>query len=197
MALGQIVVSLLDALQRVRQRPLTIIETGTMFVVELEPGETDLSARSTWAITQWIAAGNDSSFYSIDADIQHIVACREKLGLLTRHVQHIKGIGAEQLPQLIEKHNWPDFVLLDADSDADATLREYLEIYPFVETLGGIIVIDDVFKPHAVNKGRAVIALLVEQGRRWYPVGGIAAAIPFGKDAEKICQDYLKATAQH
>lgn len=51
---GKILVGALDRLYAQVGHPLTIIETGTMYYDTLEPGETSLVQRSTFAIAQWI-----------------------------------------------------------------------------------------------------------------------------------------------
>lgn len=187
MALGQIVVDILDAQYKALGRPLLIVETGTMFKVELEPGETDLGARSTYAITRWIESngGAAHTFYSVDIDRQHINVCRETLGARAEFVSHRLGVGSEVLAGSESAQLYginPDFVLLDADSDADSIYKEFSAIAPVVSACGGIIVIDDVFKHHTVNKGRRVLPTV----KSWYDLGHIAAGIPFGKSAEQI-----------
>jgi hypothetical protein len=174
----------LDAQYKALGRPLVIVETGTMFKVELEPGETDLGARSTYAITKWIESngGTAHRFYSIDIDRQHINVCRDTLGVRAAFVSHRQGIGSEILAGRGLDGINPDLVLLDADSDADSIYKEFAEIAPVVSACGGIIVIDDVFKHHSVNKGRKVLPTV----KAWYDLEHIAAGIPFGKSAEQI-----------
>lgn len=191
MPLGQIVVALLEKQYAALKRPLVIAETGTMYVVQLEAGETDLRARSTFAITNWIEETGCKlhQFYSIDLDRGHINDCRETLGSLAENVSHIHSTGGQGLSNLA---SWADFVLLDADSDADAIAEEFDVIAPSIRRRGGIIVIDDVFKPAKVNKGRKVLPRLEAEGKLWYPLGGIAAGIPFGQTAEEIVREVSK-----
>lgn len=160
-----------------------IAETGTMFKTALEPGETDLSARSTYAIAQFVRKHDGRTygeFVSIDRDAGHIQVCQKALGSLSCYVTHIQAEGREGL---LAAH-W-DFVLLDSDSDAEVTLREYAVAVPRMYP-NGIMLIDDAFKAHGVNKFR-----LIREGPRpiWFDIGGIAAAIPFGPIAAKICSE--------
>lgn len=186
--LGNFILPILEAQAANWRRPLTIIETGTMYYTKLEPGEADLSARSTYAIAQFIEkSGMPHKFFSIDIEGGHIDNCKDGLGELARHVNFIRAAGEEGLYSLIhEDHEGPDFVLLDADSDGDVIAAEFDTVAP--EMTHGIIVIDDVFKPHKVNKGRVVLPALDRVGKRWYNIGGIAAGIPIDSASEAILQ---------
>lgn len=180
--LGHYCVDLLDRLAAFG--PLYIAETGTMFKTQLEPGEIDLSARSTVAITQWkIGQRILSPFFSIDADASHLGTCHAaltRLGLVD-FVTFVHGKGADSLDRL-RFGPW-NFVLLDSDSDANVILGEYLQVKDRMSP-NGIILIDDAFKHPLVNKFAAVKEHLKGP---WYPIGGIAAAIPFGPEAARIC----------
>lgn len=180
-SLGAVCVRLLEGLEKLKDGPLTIVETGTMFKTDLEPGETDLSARSTFAIASWMDAHTrDHRFMSIDVDYSHIEKCRDELGPLARHVAHMKGTGLD----ILEANPWfmPDFVLLDADSNADSTLAEFRAVLPRLASTA-IVVVDDAFKHYSVNKAREIMPLVT-----WYKVGG-AIAIPFDiEQTGPICE---------
>lgn len=183
--LGHYCVDILDRLAV--KGSLMIVETGTMFKTDLEPGETDLSARSTYAIAKWMHAGQriHSAFYSIDADASHINVCQTKLDSegLGDWVQHRQASGADGLCRMGDI----DFLLLDSDSDAENTFKEYQIALPRMSH-NSIIVIDDAFKHPSVNKFRAVRPYV----GMYFPLGNQAAAIPFGTLASDICREVSK-----
>lgn len=190
--LGHYCVELLDRLSKLPGGPLLIAETGTMFKTDFEPGETDLRARSTYAITEWCATKGRGSFFSIDADYGHLSTSHATLFQykLSHYVNYVHGSGAESLNKL-RMGAW-DFVLLDSDSDADVILAEYNAIKDRMGA-NGIVLIDDAFKHPSVNKFRKVREQLeIDRPKSliaWYPIGGIAAAIPFGPAANLICSE--------
>lgn len=190
--LGHYCVELLDRLSKLPGGPLLIAETGTMFKTDFEPGETDLRARSTFAIAEWCATKGRGTLFSIDKDYEHLSTSHATLyqHKLSHYVTYVQGSGFESLCKL-HMGAW-DFVLLDSDSNADIILGEYNAVKDRMGA-NSIVLIDDAFKHPSVNKfARVREQLQVDRPKSlmaWYPIGGIAAAIPFGPAAGLICSE--------
>lgn len=185
--LGTIVSELLYALYATVRHPLDIVETGTLFQTELEPGEIDLRERSTCAIARFMQATSEQHhFHSIDLDSGHIDTCKEALGPLANYVQYIRAAGEDGLRTLTADPLYSaDFALLDADSNAQTT-RDEFEVIRYRMAYPGIIVIDDAFKPESVNKGRLVMA----SGVKYFNLRNQAIGIGFGEHAEAILRNF-------
>lgn len=183
--LGHYLIPLLDGLAEMKHQPLNIVEVGTMFKTELEPGETDLRARSTYAIAEWIeSSGQAHNFISIDADFGHIETCRAALGDRARLVSFMLGKGVDCLARL--PLPYLDFLLLDADSDAHSTYAEF-GIAGKLRAVRSIVVIDDAFKHPSVNKANEILPQV-----NYYTLGGIAVTIPSGREAVQLCAEAQK-----
>lgn len=184
--LGTICVELLGDLYHITAHPLTIVETGTVYIDALEPEEKDLYERSTLAIARWIERTGDSHrFISIDYDGQHIETSKRVLAEhgLDGIVEHMRGDSA----LLMRNFQFPvDFVLLDSAAEPDITLGEYCAIFPVIRE-PGIVVIDDCFKTRErVNKGKLAIPYAERQGHRQWPLRNQARGIGFGQKGEAI-----------
>lgn len=183
--LGHYCVELLERLAELPGGPLLIAETGTMFKTDFEPGETDLRARSTFAIAEWLCGHGKGNLLSIDADRSHLEKSHATLYLsrISHYVTFVEGRGAEFLSKPY-MGAW-DFVLLDSDSDADVIFGEYEAVKDRMGA-NGIVLIDDAFKHPSVNKFRKIEEQLNRESKLWISIGGIAAAIPFGPEADRI-----------
>lgn len=188
--LGTICTKILDALAaapHTQGRVLTLVETGTAYYMKLEPGEVDLSARSTIAIAQWVAKQQRVvNFYSIDIDAGHQQDCQEKLRELglADYVTLLHGSGVEMLDSMPD--NFFDFVLLDADSGGQSTLAEW-EVVRHKMRAPGVVVIDDAFKPANVNKAQFVLPQAYKLGHTITEFYRQAVAISF--DADEVVKE--------
>jgi predicted O-methyltransferase YrrM len=185
--LGTICTQILDQLEasdRTQGRALTIVETGTAYIMRLEKGETDLRERSTVAIAQWCKQQSRKVvFYSIDISEKHQADCGAKLQELglRDYVQFLCGDSRAMLDSVPE--SFFDFALLDADSGGQTTLEEYKMVCPKMRR-PGVVVVDDAFKDKTVNKAQFVMPLAYQQGRGLTEFYRQAVAISF--DADEI-----------
>lgn len=188
--LGTICTRVLDALEasdRTQGRTLTIVETGTAYLMTLEKGEKDLRQRSTVAIAEWVKqCKRKVVFYSIDISAQHQQDCADKLQELglREYVQFLTGDSRAMLDSVPE--SFFDFVLLDADSGGQTTLEEYNIVRPKVRQ-PGVIVIDDAFKSADVNKAQFVVPVVLRQAHPMTEFYRQAIAISF--DADEIVKE--------
>jgi predicted O-methyltransferase YrrM len=188
--LGTICIKLLDELilsPRTRGRSITIVETGTAYIMELERGEKDLYARSTIAIAEWVKEQQGrAKFYSIDISETHQDACVAKLRELglADYVTMLCGDSRAMLESC--PIDFFDFVLLDADSGGQTTLEEYTIVHPKVRK-PGVVVIDDAFKSPDVNKAQYAMPLALRQGHTITEFYRQAVAISF--DADEIVKE--------
>jgi predicted O-methyltransferase YrrM len=186
--LGTICADILTAMYARVVCPLSIVETGTVFQTYLEPGEVDLRERSTVAIARWIHSnGGAHRLLSIDLDAGHIGTSKvviQREGL-SEYVCWYRGTGVDGLRSIAEA---PDFVLLDADSNASTTLEEFDAVWGKMAT-HGIIVIDDAFKHHSVNKARLTIPEANKRGMKVWELRGQAVAITQSTAAEQIMRE--------
>lgn len=193
--LGPILLELLTKLYQIKRAPLTIVETGTMYIDTLEPGEDSLVARSTWAIARWIAQnGGKHKLHSIDFSQEHIDVskrCMEKHGW-SEHVQYHCGDSVG----ILKGFTFPiDFALLDSAIEPEQTLYEMLALGdphygdPQFNRMRepALIVIDDIFKDYGrVNKGRYALPISVIQGHKHWGLRKYCAAIGRGGEADNI-----------
>lgn len=185
--LGTICTQILDQLEasdRTQGRAITIVETGTAYLMALEKGEKNLQERSTVAIAQWCKQQTRPTvFYSIDISQAHQDACASKLEELGLRdcVRFLCGDSRAMLDSVPE--NFFDFVLLDADSGGQTTLEEYKIVAPKVRK-PGVVVVDDAFKDNKVNKAQFVMPLAYQQRRVITEFYRQAVAISF--DADEI-----------
>lgn len=196
--LGPILIELLTKLVQVKRAPLTIVETGTMYIDYLEPGEDSLVARSTWAIARWIAQnGGKHHLHSIDFSQEHIDVsrrCMEKFGW-AEHVTYHCGDSIE----ILKSFDFPiDFALLDSAIEPCTTVNEMFALGdphyddPKYDRMRepALIVIDDIFKDHGrVNKGRYALPISVIQGHKHWALRNYCAAIARGGVADQILRE--------
>lgn len=188
--LGTICTQVLDSLirnNRTRGRVLTIVETGTAYIMELEPGERDLRERSTVAIAEWVKQQDGrAKFYSIDISEAHQDACVRKLRELglADYVTMLTGDSRAMLESC--PIDFFDFALLDADSGGQTTLEEYEIVGPKMRQ-PGVVVIDDAFKSADVNKAQYAMPLALRQGHTITEFYRQAVVISF--DADEIVGD--------
>lgn len=187
--LSMIVVDLLGRLYALRQRPLSIVETGTAYMRTRWPVNLPQENRSTVAIAEWMAVNSyGHSFHSIDQDLGHINVCKEVLiekGL--RHLVHFyHGNGEEVIRGL---PFYIDFALLDAGGGkfrADDTLEECKAVVRRFSGRGGIVVVDDAYQPSELNKARLLWPDLEEHGIMCRGFGGVCMVAAFGPEAEAV-----------
>jgi hypothetical protein len=177
--LGTIVTKLLQRMHAELKRPLTIIETGT--IRDVECLDVEREERSTLCIARVLRDGD--GFHSIDISEQHIAISKaviEKAGFGGRVEYHCGPSHQELLGR-----NWKiDFALLDSDSNAEVIGLEFELVAPLMKQ-DGIVVIDDAFKPFAVNKAR-LVAPAVES----FDLMHQAIGIPFGPVARRILAEF-------
>lgn len=175
--LGTIVSELLARMQAELNRPLAIIETGT--IRDVECLDLEREERSTLCIARQMREGD--IFHSIDISEEHVAISKaviDNSGFADR-VQYHCGPSHEILA------GWSgriDFALLDSDSDAEVIREEFRMVAPLM-AVDGILVIDDAFKPYAVNKARLVNA--EKHDLRHQAVG-----VAFGPIARRILWEY-------
>lgn len=185
--LGTICTKILSQMYALTQRPLAILETGTMFQDTFEIGETDFRERSTYAIADWMdkSGSKGHRFKSIDKDPSHIVKAQVMLGDLSQYVYHVHGDG-EHCLALEHRLSPLDFLLLDSDSGGMQSYREFKVAIDGMDRNHGVILIDDAFKDLAVNKASLVRPEAERLRLPLYDMQRQALAIAIGKDAERI-----------
>lgn len=135
--------NLINELQAVYERldrPLVIVETGTIRRTEPEYEAGD--GHSTRYIAEWVKKTGSiftgSAFHSIDNDIS--IANKYLLDLMGLRIYVFlkEGNSLDWLPKF--KHI--DFCYIDSANDAENTLQEFLIAWPKI-TPGGCLMVDD------------------------------------------------------
>lgn len=159
----------LAALYALLQRPLTIVETGTVRMPGADWARAD--GHSTLHIAEWIqSTGAPHKFYSLDLSTnvcaQVLAACG-----LTPFVTLCEGDSAVTLSGF----SFPvDFAYLDSCKEPEQNLKEFQAVH----ALGAcVVVIDDVYNRDEVNKGKLTIPLALSLGYSCHPAANRLAVL--------------------
>ena len=190
--LGEIIFETALLLQKIKERPLRLLEIGCSRHVQ--PGAQDpVMARSTYAIGTFLKEFPKATAISVDFWPEHIRLCDEMLNLSGFSDARTQGRhslicsdGATALKSVADKSL--DLVCLDGDSCEKTTYAEYLEVLRCLE-YPAIVIIDDINRNN-VNKGAHVIEHLFRKRRNFWMLSRWVMAVGYGSAAEDLLDRY-------
>lgn len=139
------------------QRPLLIVETGT--IRNREPQYEQGDGHSTRHIIDFVIQNPGTEFYSIDIDTDRARSYLTELHL----IQHVNLCQDNSINRL-KTFGRIDFAYLDSENNARMTMDEFLLVWPKVPA-GGCVMVDDcneqsvelfkgdILMPHLRNNG--------------------------------------------
>lgn len=136
----QTVIQQLTALERVKKRPLIILETGSIRFTAKEYVEGD--GHSTYFIAKFLSTSDfNHTFYSIDLNTSVAEKYLESNGL-AKYVSFLKGDSLELLAEIGSMVSVVDLAYLDSKNDAQHILNEFKLVEKVMSN--GVVIIDDV-----------------------------------------------------
>jgi predicted O-methyltransferase YrrM len=179
--MGLYLVEMIDWLAKKKDRPLRIVECGTIRDPRKEGHEDGLA---TYHIAKYVMNANAGhEFISLELEHGKMVECREflKSEALDKYVTF--GLGDACV--LMQHFNQPvDFVYLDAGACPYQNLDQFRSAAKFMDA-PGFVVIDDCFDPRNADRGRISRSVArFEMGLKTAKVVDRMCAIAFGEATE-------------
>lgn len=159
---ANLIITHLNRLKQIYNKPLRIVETGT--IRNIKPEYILGDGHSTHLIAQWIK-DNGGSFFSIDQNIEVADNYLKELGL-REHVQLLPYDSVTFLRTFTKNDIKLHLAYLDSGNDPNLILAEFQTIENMMLPQGVIIIDDCVPGSNELLKGNKAIPYAKEKGYR-------------------------------